>query len=615
MDLGEKFPFLPKLQKILKEMIQSLGLVFGDIGTSPIYTLSIIFFLTPKTEQNILGVLSLIAWTLLLLVILQYIIIVLELGKKGEGGTIVLKELLTVRLKKGKHIFLVSILSFIGISLLFGDGVLTPAMGILSALEGIKFITFMPIPSHTSLLVFATGIAVILFVLQKIGIEKVAAIFGPLMLVWFSSLFITGALSVSTNLPILRALNPYYAITFFINNGIASFFILSDVILCATGAEAIYADMGHLGVKPIRRTSFFVIVTLLLSYFGQGAYLLAHPNTKQILYAMVSSQTIFLYTPFLILSLFATVVASQAMISGIFSSVYQSITTNILPRLKIDYTSQKFRSQIYIGIVNWFLLSCVIVVIWHFQASNRLASAYGLAVTGTMTITSIMVIWIFFLQKRYIKLIISCFLGSIVLSFFLANLIKIPHGGYWSIILAMIPLSLILIYYQGSRKIRFIIKYVSINKFLTKYTSRYQEGNSIPGTALFFVKNTKKIAPYVIQTMFKNNIIYEQNVILSIVTRDDPFGIVTFFKESLAPGLKILEIHMGYMEIPNIEQILQKTGISPLVIFYGQKEIVTKNLFWKLFGMIKQFSPTIVQFYKLAPHKMHGVVTLVKIDK
>ena len=371
--------------------------------------------------------------------------------------------------------------------------------------------------------------------------------------------------------------------------------------------------MGHLGKKPIRQTSVFVILILITSYLGQGAFLLSHPGARHILYEMVASQSPLLYIPFLALSLLATIIASQAMITGIFSSVYQGITTQVLPRLKVDYTSSRFRSQIFIGVVNWFLLVAVIMVMWHFEQSYKLAAAYGLAVTGTMTITGIMMTWIFLLKHHYIKAACSSFSMSINILFLLSNLCKIPHGGYWSIMLALIPLSIIIVYSQGKKKALRAIKPMPLEVFLEKYEKTYATAAHIKGTALFFDKELLAIAPYITHSLFKNNIIYEDNIIISIITRDDPFGVIGFFKGELAPGLRIFEIHMGYMEIINIEKILSNAGINAKVIFYGRTHIITTNLFWKIFALIKKATPSFVQFYKLPPHKLHGVITLIEM--
>ena len=249
------------------------------------------------------------------------------------------------------------------------------------------------------LILIASAIAVVLFAFQRKGTEKVAGIFGPLMVIWFLVLMISGIFSILKTPAVVKAVNPYFAVRFLIDNGITGFFVLSEVILCATGGEALYADMGQLGRKPIVQAWYFVFGALLLNYLGQGAYVIRYPDARNVLFEMVFYQVKLLYVPFLILSILATVIASQAMISGMFSIVYQGITTHVLPLFKVDYTSPELRSQIYIGTVNWFLLIAVLFIMVEFQESHRLAAAYGLAVTGTMTLTGIMMTWIFYLKR------------------------------------------------------------------------------------------------------------------------------------------------------------------------------------------------------------------------
>ncbi len=611
--LGRFFSQSGSKESSIGDIVKSLGLVFGDIGTSPIYTLSIVFFTMPVTIPNVIGVLSLIVWTLTLLVFVQYAILAMTLGKKGEGGTIVLKELLVPLLKTNRQVAFVSFLAFIGISLLFGDGVITPAISILSAVEGLQFIPALKGLPQFSFMIIASFVAFCLFFMQKKGTDKVAAAFGPLMIGWFSTLAISGLVSLVSAPFVLKALNPYFAIKFLLTNGLTGFFVLSEVILCATGGEALYADMGHLGKKPIQQAGIFVFPALLLTYLGQGAYLIAHPKTDYVLYSMIYSQAQIFYIPFLIMSLAATVIASQAMISGIFSAVYQGITTKVFPTFKVDYTSSKFRSQIYVGMVNWFMLIACLIIIYQFKGTQRLAGAYGFAVTGTMTITGIMMSWIFFLRKNFFKASLSVILACLNFTFFCSNSFKIPNGGYWSIFLALIPLSIIIIYSKGRVKLASALKAMPIQTFLPKYNKSYERANHIEGTALYFVKEVNDIAPYIVQAMFKNSIFYEDNIIISIITRDDPFGVIAFFKGDLAPGLRIFEIHMGYMEIIDIEKILQNAGINAKVIFYGLEDISTQNPMWKAFAFIKRITPSFVRFHKLPPYKLHGIVTIVEM--
>ncbi|MEK7864424.1 MAG: KUP/HAK/KT family potassium transporter, partial [Nitrospirota bacterium] len=394
-------------QSQTKGIIRSLGLVFGDIGTSPIYTLTVVFLLLKPTHDNVIGVLSLIVWTLLTLVTVQYAWLAMSLSRRGEGGTIVLKEILTSLLSSKRSAGIVLIISIVGISLLIGDGVITPAISILSAVEGSRLIPGFEGISKTAIILIASMIAIVLFVFQSKGTEKVAGAFGPIMVVWFTSLATVGILSILEAPEVLKALNPYYGIKFLSDNGFIGFIALGEIILCATGGEALYADMGHLGGKPIRQAWSGVFIALVLNYLGQGAFLLRYPETKTVLFEMVLHYAKGLYIPFLLLSVTATVIASQAMISGMFSIVYQGINTRIMPMFKVDYTSTERRSQIYLGSVNWFLLISVIFIMFEFQESSRLAAAYGLAVTGTMSLTGIIMTWIFHKKKQPLLALIS----------------------------------------------------------------------------------------------------------------------------------------------------------------------------------------------------------------
>ncbi len=596
-----------------KGIIRSLGLVFGDIGTSPIYTLTVVIAMTTLTEGHILGILSLIIWTLILIVSIEYAWLAMSLGQKGEGGTIVLREILIPLLKSGRQVGFVSLLSFIGISLLFGDGVITPAISILSAVEGMRLIPGLEGTGQRMLVLIAALIAILLFGVQKKGTEKVAGAFGPLMLLWFISLAISGIVSIIHVPSVLKAINPYYAIAFLLENGITGFFVLSQVILCATGGEALFADMGQLGRLPIVRAWNFVFIALLLNYLGQGAYVIGHPEAKTVLFEMIFNQAQVLYIPFLVLSIIATVIASQAMISGMFSIVYQGITTRVLPMLKVDYTSRKLQSQIYIDSVNWFLLFSVLMVMILFRESRSLAAAYGLAVTGDMVLTGVMMSWIFYLKNKRSKFTIAIFITIIDIAFLISSLHKIPSGGYWSIILASIPFSIIMIYISGQKRLYRAISPMMLDDFLKEYNELYKNMPKIKGTALFFAKEIIKIPPYMANTMFNNNIIYEDNIIVSLIKTENPFGISGSLKSDLADGLRVFEIYMGYMEVVDVEALLKENGIEEKTIFYGLEDIVSDNVIWRIYSMIKRLTPAFVQFYKLPPHKLHGVLSRIEM--
>ena len=594
-------------------IVKSMGLVFGDIGTSPIYTFTAIFLLIPPTAENVMGILSLIFWTLTILVTVQYTFLAMHMGKKGEGGTIVLKELLLPMLKSGNQIAFVSLISIIGISLFIGDGVITPAISILSAVEGILLIPGFENTAQILLMLIAAVIAICLFAFQARGTEKVAWAFGPVMVVWFTVLAASGLVALFLAPQVIFAINPMYAINYLLHNGLAGFLILSSVILCATGGEALYADMGHLGRKPIVQAWYLVFIALAINYFGQGAFLIANPGAHNVLFEMIFSEAKLLYIPFLILSIAATVIASQAMISGIFSIVYQGITTRILPLLRIEYTSPHLRSQIYIDIVNWMLLFAVLLVILVFKSSNNLTHAYGLAVCGTMTITSILIIWILVLRGEILKSLIAGFVFIVTGSFLISNLHKIPQGGYWSLIIASIPLAIILIYVNGQRHLAKSLKPVPLDEFLPEFNTLYKSVNRISGSALYFARDFRQIPQYIHRTMFTNNIIYEENIIISIIRTDQPFGVTWGVTRELTKGLSIFEIYLGYMEIVDISTILKEADIDEKTIFYGMEDIATNHVAWKIFGAIKHLTPSVVQFYRLPSDKIHGVVTRVEM--
>ncbi len=594
-----------------KRVLQSLGLVFGDIGTSPIYTLTVIFLITTPTEAQTIGVLSLILWTIILLVGVQYAWLAMSLGKKGEGGTIVLCEILSPMVKSKRKIRMITILSFIGVALFFGDGVITPAISILSAVEGLHLIPQISgIADHTAaLLIIAGVIAIVLFAFQKKGTEKISGAFGPIMACWFLCLTVSGLVSIAKAPAILNAINPYHAVYFMSHNGMAAFIVLSEVILCATGGEALYADMGHLGRKPIINAAFFVIPALIVNYLGQGAFMFDHPKANYVLFEMFYDQNPLLYVPFLILSIMATAIASQAMISGVFSIVYQAITTGILPALNVDYTSRHRQSQIYVGFINWILLLAVLLIMFFFQHSNRIAAAYGLAVTGTMTITGIMMAWIFYLKHKQIHMIISLIITLINILFLVSHINKFPHGGYWSLVIAAFPLAIILIYDYGKKKLYNAFKFVPLSSFKKTFSEKYQEGANLDGTALFFSRDVTIISPYIVRTMFNNNIIYEDNVIVSIENTTDPFGISCHFSESDTKGLRLFTLRAGYMEVVDLDSIFQREGIVGNTIFYGLQEISSTDIFIKIFALIRKLAPTFVQFHKLPAMKLHGVMT------
>lgn len=603
------------LRNSCRDILKSLGIVFGDIGTSPIYTFAAIFSVIEPSLINIMGTCSLIIWTLILLVTGQYAWLAMSLEQEGqgEGGIIILKEILTQHLSSRSLVVIITFLSFLGTAFFIGDGVVTPAISILSAVEGLKFIPHLIGLNQNIVMIVAMLITITLFAVQKRGTDKISLAFGPIMFFWFIYLACSGIISLMHYPLMLKAFSPYYAVKFCIDHGFVAFLLLSKIILCATGSETLYTDMGHLGRTPIVRAWFCVFPALCLIYLGQGVFLLQNPGTKSIFYGMMLSQFESLYIPLLLLSIIATVIASQAMISGLFSIVYQGITTQNIPRLHIDYTSRNIMTQIYIPSVNAFLLIFVLLTIFLFKSSANLTDAYGIAVSGTMTITSIFLTLIFFFKHKYIKSLAAFSFIFINMLFFSSNLFKIPTGGYWSLLIACMPLSLMLIYSLGQRRMRKAMKQTPLNQFTERFIMLSPKIPHIKGTALFLSKTRDPIPAYIATTMFTNNIMYEDNIIVKVNTQKHAFGLTCLFDKELAPGLRIFEIKAGYLEVVNIQKILNSSDIHPKVIFYGIEDFRSDNIFWKIYIIIKKLTTTFVQFYKFPINKLHGVAVLVDL--
>lgn len=596
-----------------KGIVKAMGIVFGDIGTSPIYTLPIIFTLTTPTRENILGVLSLIFWTLVALVTIQYAWLAMSMSIRGEGGIIVLKEILVSILKKGRKVAFVSFLGYIGVSLLLGDGVITPAISILSAVEGLRLIPGMQSISTNNIILITIVITILLFAIQFKGTSKVATSFGPIMLLWFISLFLSGFFYLIHVPEIFLAFNPLHAIEFFFRNGISGFFILSEVILCATGGEALYADMGHLGAKPIRQAWSFVFFALIINYFGQGAYIIEHNDTGQVLFKLVSTFSHLFYIPFLILTLIATIIASQAMISAVMSLIFQGINLGIFPLMKIKYTSTELRSQIYIPSVNWLLLIAVIFMILIFRESSNLAAAYGLAVTATMFISSLFIVAILKNRKQYGKMSVAIVVLFITLTYLIAVTHKIPYGGYWSIIIATITLMVMGLWITGMTRMRKYLRSVSLDIFTESFKQIYETGNFIKGEALFFTRNLQSVSPYILHCMFRTGIMYEKNILVSVENTDQPYGVKLERYEEIVPGLYVAEIKYGYMEVPDLPKLFKEWGFNEKAIFYGSEEIKTTKLLLKIFVVLKKIAPNWIGYFDFPYNKLHGVVTRIEI--
>jgi len=597
--------------------MRAAGLVFGDIGTSPIYTLTIIFLFLPSSAENILGITSMILWTLAVIIFGQYVFLAMHLNHAGEGGTLILKRIADRHIPPGKISAVIGILAFTGTAFMLGDGVITPAISILSAVEGVRLISgFEHLPT-AAVVAAAVAIAVWLFLSQKRGGDRVAVVFGPVMALWFAALSLTGFLAILETPAILKALNPYYAFAFCRQHGLATFLVLAQVVLCVTGAEALYADMGHVGRQPIIRAGRIIFLALVLSYLGQGAFLMHAPEASVLLFGMVHHQTQALYIPFLVLSILATVIASQSLISGAFSIISQAVSQGKFPPMKIDFTSARLKSQVYIGAVNWTLMACVIFMMVYFRKSENLGAAYGLAVTGAMAITTALMAFIYYRRAAWGRLLACVPLFVVNAVFFGSCLTKFPSGGYWSLAISLLPLGLFLAWSRGEERLAHLKARhaTSWPDFVARYIGSSSRPR-LPGTALFSLVGQKGVPPYITTTIFEDGIMYEHNVLASVLITDEPRGFTVTPMLPLAGGLSHLKVHIGYMEIKrDLKQCLDEAGVDPRVIFYGEDRIDATRPWWVPYAMLKRLALNFTWRLKISfpAQKMHGVIYRVQM--
>jgi len=546
--------------------LAALGVVYGDIGTSPLYAIKECFLPEhnlPLTHDNVLGILSLIFWSLAFVISFKYVTVLLKADNRGEGGIMALLALVRpVGEASGRRRALV-LLGLFGAALLYGDGVITPAISVLGALEGISVAT----PAFKDYIVpLAVGFLVALFLFQKRGTAGVGQVFGPIMIVWFTAISIFGVLGIMRAPSVLLAINPWYAVNFFLRDGVVGFLILGSVVLVFTGGEALYADMGHFGARPIRLMWFTVAMpALLINYFGQGALLLADPSAvDNPFYRLVPPALLY---PMVMISLAAAVVASQALISGAFSLTRQAVQLGYTPRVTVVHTSHHEAGQIYVPEVNKILMLGCLAVVLGFQSSTGLAGAYGIAVTGTMTTTTIL-----FAKAAHSHLgwspwrivpLVTLFL-LVDLSFLGANLVKIPAGGWFPILLAIGIFVLMVTWKRGRLILTTTMRENSLplNLFIQDLARRAP--GRVPGTAVFMTSDAT-IAPAVLLHHLKHNkVLHERVILMSVVTREIPQvseGERIELK-SLGQGFYTLIAAYGFMESPNVPAVLAQ--LQPL---------------------------------------------------
>jgi KUP system potassium uptake protein len=521
--------------------VGAIGVVYGDIGTSPLYALKECFSSHYGLQANnteVYGILSLVFWSLTIIICFKYLALIMRFDNKGEGGILALMELVHNRKKSAIQVGFLFILGIFGASLLYGDGIITPAISVLSAVEGLN----VAAPGlETFILPIALAVLFLLFTVQKYGTGGVGKVFGPFMVFWFLLLGFLGLVSLLQTPHILQCVNPMYAVDFFAANGLAGFKVLGSVFLVVTGGETVYADMGHFGVRPIRR-GWFVLVypCLLLNYFGQGALLLREGSVA----STVANPFFHLVPPWGVIPLVlvatvATIIASQAVISGAFSLTWQALQLGYLPRMKVLHTSRDERGQIYIPTLNWMLFLATVLLVLEFKTSTNLAAAYGIAVTTTMVITSILA-YVAMRQLFQWPLIPSIAVSTIFLaidgSFFTANLFKIADGGWVPLALAVVTYMLMLTWYRGRDLLSNAIRSrnLPLDAIVEHEIDRFEV---VPGTALYMSGYANVAPPALISNLKYNRVRHETIILLTVdietvahVGKDQRFEVIPLKK-------------------------------------------------------------------------------------
>ncbi len=603
--------------------LAALGIVYGDIGTSPLYAIKEVFGSThhpvPITPENVLGILSLFFWSLIIVVTLKYVSFIMRANNKGEGGII---ALMTLALQKGvpgtwQQKLLVT-LGLFGAALFYGDGVITPAISVLSAVEGLEIIT----PAFKPYIVPITVIIVIgLFIFQRRGTASVGALFGPVMVLWFAILAALGAAAIIENPSVLAAINPLYAFNFLQGNSILGFFALGAVVLCITGAEALYADMGHFGARPIQYAWLgYVLPALLINYFGQGALLLADPSTVENPFYLLAPE--WGRYPLVILATMATIIASQAVISGAFSITQQAMQLGYTPRLAIQHTSDREMGQIYLPAINWLLLISIILLVVEFGSSSKLAAAYGIAVTGTMLITNILAIAVAIRLWDWSPT--RAVLGAlpficIDLGFFLANSVKIPDGGWFPLVFGLVVFILLTTWKRGRELLgeRLAADAMQLRPFITNIAESGVE--RVPGTAVFMTPDPESVPHALLHSLKHYKALHEQVVILSVKVFDVPY----------VPELDRVEVHRlsgnfaqvvvqyGFKDEPDIPAALALCAEAGLTLdmmdtsfFLGRETLIPKlgssMAYWRALIFVAMFrnAGSATAFFKIPSNRV-----------
>ncbi|MCE3231188.1 MAG: trkD [Alphaproteobacteria bacterium] len=608
-----------KSEKFSTIFIGALGVVFGDIGTSPLYALKSCFTIShlPVNEMNVLGIISLFIWTLFLVVWLKYALLVMRVDNHGEGGILALTTLCH-KLKLFHKTAYLSMVSIIGMALFFGDGIITPAITVLSAVEGLGMIT-----KGFSLYIvpITIGILILLFAIQKQGSGPIGRLFGPVMMAWFLFLAITGVMNIIHSPTMLKAFNPYYALSFLMHHGLIGVTTLSGVVLVVTGGEALYADMGHFGRRSIQLSwGTIVFPALILNYLGQGAVLLNDPGTlMNPFYALIPVWALY---PSVLLATIASIIASQSIISGIFTITSQAILLEYLPRMHVVHTSAKQIGQVYIGSINYILMALTVGATLMFGSSDRLAHAYGLSVSSVMLLTGFLIVFVAYKKWQWpLWRLSATFLPIIILDglFVITNMMKFLEGAWYAILVTAIIYFIVHVWMKGNKALKDqrIIPHMDLSTYIKNYKKVYKP--RIPGVAIFLSRQANKVPSSLIIHLNHNKFFHKKAIFLSFTTTDSPFVLPKdrFKKISLDKTSYSIDAKFGFKESPNINSVIHYLIEEGIIKSYEDVSVflskgvpvasharVLQGFSEKLYIFLASISQNASDFYKIPHHKV-----------
>lgn len=610
----------------------AIGIVFGDIGTSPLYALKACFdpqHGIPMNLESIFGVISMIFWAFVVVVSLKYVLFVMRANNHGEGGILSLMALAMRTAKTGsKRSLLLIIIGVLGACLFYGDAVITPAISVLSAIEGTEVVSTSFIPY---ILPLTIAILVCLFVFEKKGTSAVGALFGPIMLIWFGSLALMGLYQIQNAPEILYALNPMYAIRFMVKDSAVAFVVTGSIFLVLTGAEALYADMGHFGIKPIKYAWFLLVMPcLLLNYFGQGAMLLTKPEAlSNIFFLMVPESYTF---ALVVLATVATVIASQACISGAYSMTSEAILLGFLPRMKILFTSEKQKGQIYVPFINWVLCAIVIAIVLGFKKSESLASAYGIAVSTTMLMTTLLAAVVMRAVWKWNAIIVTTVIGLFLvvdIGFFASNLGKVMEGGWFPLVIGSVGFLLMMTWYQGRRILRAhaVGGGIRLDAFITSLLKN--PPHRVEGTAIFLTAHVDYVPVSLLHNLKHNHVLHERVFFLKVSIWDVPYvhDDQRITLKELGPNIYVIRAMYGFKETPDSSQILRlleskfglKTDDMNTSFFLSRDTVVPTDIpgmaLWReaLFAWMYQNAGRQSDFFKIPANRLVELGAKVEI--